>query len=114
MNNSTLQLDIEKIISESQRDIRDQVISDAKKSFSQQIGWALESKIKEGVDEFYAEEILPALREQLFELKPEILQSLKLGILQSAEAVGKALYEKASKNLSESWQATKVVEALFK
>lgn len=106
-------LNIESILARSEQEIRAQVIEDAKKAFSQQLGWALESKIKASVDEFFQAEILPALRDDMVAAKPEILKSIKVGLLKTAEALGEALYQNASAKLSRSYSVGSIAKELF-
>ena len=89
--------------------VRDALLEGVKRQFA----WELPDAVKKAVQEFVAEEILPAVRADLEANKEEFIEAATAMVRGVPAEIGKAMQEQLAKNLTNSWTLRKVVEACF-
>jgi len=105
---------IAQIINDSQERIKAEVVATTIKGLSDTVSWQLQQNIKETVDLFFREEILPDLRATLTESKPQVIGAMRVSFIKVGEALGEMLLEKARKNLAESsYKSSTIAREIF-
>lgn len=89
--------------------VREAMLDGIKKQFE----WELPSAVKQEVAKFVEEEIVPSIRAELMESKDEMVAAATEIIRGVPIELGKAMQEQVAKNLSNSWNIKKVVDALL-
>ncbi len=89
--------------------VRDALLEGVKRQFA----WELPEAVKKAVQEFVAEEIIPAIKADL-EANKDTFVTAATDMVRGAPAeIGKAMQEQLAKNLTQSWTLRKIVEACF-
>jgi len=90
------------------------LVAGAIESLQRDLGWRAASAATEAIDVFIKTEVLPALSANLISRKAEIIAALVAGVDASIATASLKLQEQAAKNLSQSWNVSKLAEAMFK
>lgn len=78
-----------------------------------QFEWELPQAVKETVHQFIADEVVPAIKADLEKNKDAIVNAATEMVRGAPAEIGKAMQEHLAKNLTQSWQLRKIVEACF-
>ena len=80
----------------------------------QNLGWRAGNIAATVIDDFVKNEVVPELNRHLQEQKAQVVEALLAGVHGAIQTAGEKLAEAAAKNLSQSWNVSKLAEALFK
>ncbi len=80
---------------------------------TQQVSWNLPDLIRKDVDQFYADEIRPAVKEYLSDNKSALMQVVVKACVDASEAVATSMAEQIKKTMSSAYESKKVFSALF-
>lgn len=81
---------------------------------TEQFKWALPDVITQECTEFLKEHIAPEVQKHLLAQKSAILKAAIKAADEIGDQVAQKLTESAAKNLAQSWNVTKLVDAIFK
>lgn len=101
------------ILEENKDAVRQKVKEAMLESVAKEFQWELPKVVREAVNEFVQEEIVPAVRAELLENKDAMVQAATDMIAGVPAEIGKAMQEQLAKTLTDSWKLRKVTEALF-
>jgi hypothetical protein len=90
------------------------LVDGAVEGIKRDLGWRAGNIAAATVDEFVKTEVIPELNRRLQEQKAEVVEALLIGVHEAIKTAGEKLAEAAAKNLSQSWNVSKLAEALFK
>lgn len=109
MNTEQLTQYLEEHKSEINEAIKAKVIT----RLTEQVSWNLPELIRKDVDQFYADEIHPAVQQYLVDNKSALMQVVVKACVDASEAVATSMAEHIKKTLSNEYQAKKVFCTLF-
>ena len=74
--------------------------------------WSLPEEVKGMVNDFLKTEVLPEVKAKLFDSKEDIVNHATEIAVNISTEVGNAIQREAVKNLSQSWNVKKILEAI--
>ena len=89
--------------------VRDAMMDGIKRQFE----WEIPATLKKAVDEFITEEVMPAVRAELTANKDVFVNAATEMVKLAPAEIGKAMQGHLAKNLTNSWQVRKIIEACF-
>jgi len=102
-----------KFLDEHKEEINSAIKAKVISRLTEQVTWNLPELIRKDVDEFYADEIRPAVKQYLQDNKSDLMQVVIKACVDASEAVATAMAEHIKKTMSEEYKAKKVFSALF-
>lgn len=90
------------------------LVAGAIESVGRDLKWRAGEAAGKIVDEFIKTDVLPELQKELAARKVETVTALVSGVQLALKEAGNRLQEAAAKNLAQSWNLSKLSEALFK
>jgi len=106
--------DIERILENASEEIGKKAEEKLTESIINSIEWNLRENIEKVANEYFNENIKPKITAALLEKEDLIIEKILSHISDIGDIAGKALVAKATKNMENSWQLSKVHEGLFK
>ena len=101
------------ILEQNKSAVREKVKEALLESVGNEFKWELPLALKEIVNEFIKDEIIPEVKKELFENKDQIVESCTSIVRAVPAEIGKAMQEKLAETLTSSWKLKGVTDALF-
>ena len=105
--------ELQKILKESQIEIRKSVVEEIKNKATQAVGYEMTLQIKTIVQEFVVDEIGTELAKVLLDQKPAILKAVVLAADQISAMLTQSIVEGVKENLGKSWTRDKIIKAIL-
>lgn len=111
---STFEEQIASAVTERKDAIVKGMVDGAIEQVASSLRYQVSDSAMEIIREFIKTEVQPTVAKHLQDHRQEIIQSVLNGLDSAFAQCGDALANMASKNLAQSWNTTKLVEAIFK
>lgn len=106
-------MNVEEMLRDLKPQIKEQVTKNVMETVANGLSWSVKEKINEMTDEIMKEEILPEVRIQLMEKKPEIVHGIVTAVGAGLEGFGVKVAERCASQLAKKHSFEKLVNALF-
>ena len=101
------------LLEEQKDEIKEAVKAKAIERLTSQVSWNLPDLIKADVNEFYATEISPLVKQYLADNKAALMQNIIKACVDASDAVAASMAEHIKKTMGDEYKAKKVFSALF-
>jgi len=108
-----MEIDVKGILERNKETLANQIEAITKEQLKEALEYQANDIVAEAVNEFLEKEIAPTLLKQLKEQKAVILAGLAEGLEKVVAEFGKVMFQKAKKNLANSYDFKKIIQTLF-
>ena len=106
--------DIEKILEFADDNFKKKIEESLQERIIESIKWNFTNEIEKVAGDFFNEEVRPKVVADLHGKKELIISEVLESLSQIGTKVGEKLVEKATHNMDNSWNVSKLVDGLFK
>jgi len=105
--------EFEKIMTNSQEDLKAHLIQEIKNKISSSISYGTEEYVRTAIKDFLDKEVAGMITEYLEDSKAEIIESIKESVKGTLASLGTHLLQDAEKKMVHDWERREIYKRLF-